>query len=742
MRKETAVFKNATLNKKLMAVGIIITVPPLVVLAITTLIANGRMENAAAEGSRALAYTDLDHIAQCTYAMCQTQQELLDKKLSGDVKVAKSILDEAGPVSVGAEQVQWEAINQSTRQATRLSLGKVTLRDQWVGQNADLKQPSPVVDRVRELVGNTCTIFQRMNPAGDMLRVCTNVPDSSGARAIGTYIPAVEAGGQPNPVVAALLSGNSYTGRAFVVNAWYMASYIPIFNAQKEVIGAIYVGIPQESVTTLRKQIMATKVGSTGYIYVLDSKGNYIISNGGKRDGECIWEAKDADGKQFIQEIVAKARQLHSGEIAEQRYPWKNEGDAVARAKIARVMYFAPWDWVIGVGSYLDEFEGSAREVQALGHTAQVTFLGVGLGAMVVSFIVWFFVSHGLSNKITRLVRILSDGGQQTSSAAAQVSSGSQSLAQGAGEQAAAIEETTSSVEEMASMTKKNAANAGEAKTLAAATRGGAEKGGAAMARMSQAIEDIKKSSDSTAKIVKTIDEIAFQTNLLALNAAVEAARAGEAGKGFAVVAEEVRNLAQRSAEAAKNTASMIEESVKNAENGVQISKEVGQNLSEIGEAARKVDDLVGEIAAASNEQAQGIEQISTAINQMDTVTQQNAASAEESASASEELSAQAEELSGIVRELMKMVGGAEKSNQAVASGPANEQEPHFASGSCKASRAKAPARKSAGRPKAAAPEHRMPGGVASPARMQATGRQESPAAVIPMDESEELAKF
>jgi methyl-accepting chemotaxis protein len=243
----------------------------------------------------------------------------------------------------------------------------------------------------------------------------------------------------------------------------------------------------------------------------------------------------------------------------------------------------------------------------------------------------------------------VNQGTEQVSSAAQQISSGSQALAQGANEQASSLEEVSSSLEEMSSMTKQNADNAGQAKSLAAEANNNASVGKQAMAKMSQSINKIKESSDQTAKIVKTIDEIAMQTNLLALNAAVEAARAGEAGRGFAVVAEEVRNLAQRSAEAAKNTANMIEESVKNAEEGVKIATEVASSFESIAESNTKVDNLIAEIAAASQEQSQGISQVSTAVAQMDTVTQQNAANSEESASAAEELSSQSEELQNMV---------------------------------------------------------------------------------------------
>ncbi|MHC4662721.1 MAG: methyl-accepting chemotaxis protein [Planctomycetota bacterium] len=238
---------------------------------------------------------------------------------------------------------------------------------------------------------------------------------------------------------------------------------------------------------------------------------------------------------------------------------------------------------------------------------------------------------------------------EQVTSASNQIASGSQALAEGSNEQASSLEEVSSSLEEMAAMTKQNADNANQAKTLAGTARGSAEQGNEAMNRMTDAIDKIKGSANQTAKIIKTIDEIAFQTNLLALNAAVEAARAGEAGKGFAVVAEEVRNLAMRSADAAKNTADLIEESVKNSEGGVRITEDVAKTLGEIVDSATKVNDLVAEIAAASSEQAQGIDQVNTAVAQMNKVTQQNAANSEESASAAEELNSQAEELAGMV---------------------------------------------------------------------------------------------
>jgi methyl-accepting chemotaxis protein len=240
-------------------------------------------------------------------------------------------------------------------------------------------------------------------------------------------------------------------------------------------------------------------------------------------------------------------------------------------------------------------------------------------------------------------------GAQQVTGAATQINSGSQALAQGASEQASTLQEVSSSLQELSAMSQQNAANAQEARSLADNARHSADTGTTNMQRLSQAIDEIKKASDETAKIVKTIDEIAFQTNLLALNAAVEAARAGDAGKGFAVVAEEVRNLAMRSAEAAKTTAQLIEEAVGKAEDGVALNQEVLSNLEDIVGQVHQVSEVMGEIAVASEQQQHGITQLNTAVGQLNQVTQQTAANSEEAASTAEELSSQALEMQHLV---------------------------------------------------------------------------------------------
>jgi methyl-accepting chemotaxis protein len=401
----------------------------------------------------------------------------------------------------------------------------------------------------------------------------------------------------------------------------------------KTFVGAVTIVL---KIDHLSEKVTA-KVGQTGYGFITDQKGLII----GHPKKEFILEldlSKEAGMQVFMNKMLAK-------QIGSETYVFKG---------VEKVAGFAPVEisgWCVGLTQNADEFLAAAHSIRNFVAIAVTIFLALTIVGVT-------FFARSISSPIKGAVDQMSEAANQVSAASTQVASASQSLAEGSSEQAAAIEETSSSLEEMSSMTKQNAGNASQADSLMKQANQVIVKANDSMESLTRSMGEITSASEETSKIIKTIDEIAFQTNLLALNAAVEAARAGEAGAGFAVVAEEVRNLAMRAADAAKNTSGLIEGTVKKIKSGSDLVTKTNEAFAEVAVTASKVGELVGEIAAASQEQAQGIDQINKAVAEMDKVTQQTAANAEESASASEEMNAQAEQMKYISATLANIIGG------------------------------------------------------------------------------------
>lgn len=436
-----------------------------------------------------------------------------------------------------------------------------------------------------------------------------------------------------------------------------MAFAAPVYSKPGEIIGAV---VSILNINFISEKISSTKLGATGYGFVIDKTGLCIAHP--NKDHILKTNLGQVEGMEsFVKHMIA-------GEAGVEPYVFQG---------VKKVAGFAPVPsagWSICITQDYSEFMAPAYRLMGFILIFAVIFL-------VVTLVGVYFITQSITLPIGRISGELDDASGQVAAASAQVASASQSLAEGASEQASALEETSSSLEEIASMTKQNADNAAQAKALMSEVRKIVEKVDEHMSSMVASIQEVTKSSEETGKIIKTIDEIAFQTNLLALNAAVEAARAGEAGAGFAVVADEVRNLAMRAAEAAKSTSALIEDTIVTVQNSSDLTEKTQEAFKGNVEISIKIGQLVDEIAAASHEQAQGIGQIGKAMAEMDKVVQSTAASAEESASAAEELNAQATQMKKNVEHMVAIIIAEEDSgtSASVARQTAAKQKPPVA---------------------------------------------------------------
>ncbi len=430
----------------------------------------------------------------------------------------------------------------------------------------------------------------------------------------------------------------------------------PLRSVDKNIgtIGAIVSGWKLNS---LNKRINELKLGQTGFAFLVDNKGMIIVHP----DKELMMKGNISE----IKGMEALGRRMIASEEGIQECPYKGDDKIVAFAPIQAAQ------WSVGLVISKKELMGPIRNMRNIIMLAGIIVIAAA------AFIILWTVQRSISTPINHIVENLNEGAEQVSSASAEISSASQMLAEGASEQAASIQESSSSLVEISSRTMKNADNASEADRLMKESNEVVIKANRSMGELSSAMEEISKTGEETAKIIKTIDEIAFQTNLLALNAAVEAARAGEAGAGFAVVAGEVRNLAMRAAEAARNTSHLIDGTVKRIRQGSDLVVKTNDAFSDVAKGTHKVGQLVSEIAISSREQAQGLEQVNKAVDGMDEIAQRNAANAEESASTSEELSAQAVQMKDIVAALVKLVGENERAGVREELAPTPENRPH-----------------------------------------------------------------
>jgi methyl-accepting chemotaxis protein len=397
-------FKNMKLGAKLLTVGCLLTLLPLIIVGTVVLYQNRQMLEVATVESTKLAYADLDNMTQNVHSMCKIYDEKIKANIKSDLKIAQDMIDRAGGFSLGIENISWSATNQFTGSVLQKDLPKLLLGTEWLGQISDNNITVGLVDKIGELSEDSfIAVFQRIGSTGDMMQVATNLLNKDGTRAIGNYLPSRYPDGSLNPVNQTLLSGQVFYGKVQILSEEYISGFKPIYDQTNKVVGAIYVGKSLKNATVLRKAIMDMEVGKTGYVYVLDSQGHYVISDGGKRDGEYIWETRDESGNLFIQQIISRALSSKEGEITEVRYPWRNPGDPAARMKVARIMYYQPWDWVIGVGSYLEEFYDSPQKIAEM--SSQMTTIGIGVTvfALLSAVIVWIFTSKTIAGPIVNI---------------------------------------------------------------------------------------------------------------------------------------------------------------------------------------------------------------------------------------------------------------------------------------------------------------------------------------------------
>jgi methyl-accepting chemotaxis protein-2 (aspartate sensor receptor) len=525
-----------------------------------------------------------------------------------------------------------------------------------------------IADSFTAASGAVATVF--IKNGDDFIRISTSLKKENGERAIGTVLD------HGHPGYARLQSGLSYIGRATLFGKEYMTAYNPVKDEAGNIVGALFVGVDIGSdIETLKARIRSVKLGDTGYFYVLNANqgkdlGKLLIAP--VDEDKNILALKDADGREFIREILERKE-------GSTRYTLQ-EGAVKGSEKVAAFALYKNWNWLI-VGN--EDTTELTREITTLRNRNAV--FGLAAVLIMIAALYWLIrinisqplervkqaaqllatgdlsvilssdrgdeigqleqAINGISQGLTGVIGNVRRGTGEMARASQEIAEGNANLSARTESQASSLEQTGSSLEQLTAAVKHSADSAQHANQLVITASGQALEGGQAVGQVVATMSAIKDSSAKIHDIIGVIDGIAFQTNILALNAAVEAARAGEQGRGFAVVAAEVRNLAQRSAAAAREIKGLISASVEQVDAGGKLADAAGQTMQGIVAAVKRVADIMHEITAATREQSSGIEEINRAMGHIDDITQQNAALVEQAAAAAQSLQDQAAQL-------------------------------------------------------------------------------------------------
>jgi methyl-accepting chemotaxis protein len=405
------------LKSKVLLLAIVpVLVTILIVLAIT-FNQKGQVQISVGEEIDQLARLEARKASEDVYLMLRAMQESLEQSMEYALISAKDVYSRQGQTNFDElNTANWKAVNQYTKKETPVELPRMLVGDQWLGQNSSIKETTPLVDEIMRLTGATSTIFQRMNEDGDMLRVATNVEKLDGTRAIGTFIPRTNPDGKANPVVDTVMRGETFYGRAYVVNAWYITAYEPIMNDDGEVVGILYVGIEQENVASLRSGIKGMTIGKSGSVTILGAsgrdRGRYILSQDATLEGKSILDEKDAEGQNYGEEIVASALSMTNHQDTDIpvkfiEYPVRTEEGQTAH-KVLAVSYYQPWDWVIVSDFFKEDFIASQHRVAGFLTTMATWISGIALLLTLITIIVGLWMANSIVRPIRGAVALAS----------------------------------------------------------------------------------------------------------------------------------------------------------------------------------------------------------------------------------------------------------------------------------------------------------------------------------------------